>query len=70
MKDKEEIRKSKDEEIFGLPDYEPAGCKTKVVYPTVGTTISTKGMEFEDILERQDGHPTLQTITVGTEERH
>lgn len=32
---------AKDEEIFGLPDYEPAGCKTKVVYPTVGTTIST-----------------------------
>lgn len=39
-----------------------------MVCQTVGTAVPAQGMEFEDLLERQDGHPTLQAILAGPQE--
>ena len=41
-----------------------------MVYPAVGTAVSAKGLEFKDLLEREDGHSTLPSVLVGKEERH
>ena len=67
MKDKEQIR----EGLKGSPklNHEPAGCEAEVVYPIVGAAVPATGTRVEDLLEREDGHPTLQEFLVGTEER-
>lgn len=51
-----------------MADYEPTGCEAEVVYPFVGSDVSISRTGVENILEREDGHPTLQAVLVGTEE--